>query len=97
MPSGAAASASTEMARRRGGEVIWRPVDGRVVGLDLRSSQYFSLNPSGTVLWEVLERDAGPDELAEALVDRFGVTRAVADADVDAFLVELRGLGLLEE
>ena len=85
------------MARRRGAEVIWRPVDGRVVGLDLRSSQYFSLNPSGTVLWEVLEHDAGPGELAEVLVERFGLARDVADADVDAFLAELGGLGLLEE
>lgn len=84
------------MARRRG-EVIWRPVDGRVVGLDLRSSRYFSLNPSASVLWEVLERDAGREELADTLVQRFGIDRSAADADVEAFLVELGGLGLLEE
>jgi hypothetical protein len=84
------------MARRRD-EVIWRPVDGRVVGLDLRSSRYFSLNPSASALWEALEGDADPDELAGVLVDRYGIELSAAVADVDCFLVDLRGLGLLEE
>lgn len=83
------------MLRHR--EVIWRPVDGRVVGLDLRSSRYFSLNDSAAVLWEQLDRDVGPEDLAEVLVERYGIERPAADADVEAFLAELRSTGLLEE
>jgi hypothetical protein len=82
---------------RRHPEVIWRPVDGRVVGLDLRSSRYFSLNQSAAVLWEELEEDVERDDLARCLVERFGIERAHADADVEAFLNEMRSSGLLEE
>lgn len=84
------------MARRRT-EVIWRAVDGQVVGLDLRSSRYFSLNRSATVLWERLERDATPEELSDILVREYALERAAADRDVAEFLAELTAGGLLEE
>lgn len=84
------------MVRRRD-ELIWRPVSGRVVGLDLRSSRYFSLNPTAAVLWDQLGQDAAPDQLAEVLVTRFGIGRPAAEADVEAFLSELRSNGLLTE
>ncbi|HAM03117.1 MAG TPA: hypothetical protein DCQ30_12965 [Acidimicrobiaceae bacterium] len=82
---------------RRQREVIWRAVDDRVVGLDLRTSRYFSLNNSAAVLWAQLEGDVGVDELAELLVDRYGIERATAHRDVEAFLDEMRSTGLLEE
>ncbi|MDE3085351.1 MAG: HPr-rel-A system PqqD family peptide chaperone [Acidobacteriota bacterium] len=84
------------MIRRRS-EVIWRPVDGRVVGLDLESSTYFSLNPSAAVLWERLADDALAGELAEVLEREFGLDADRARADVEAFLGELRAAGLLVE
>lgn len=84
------------MVRRRD-EVIWRPVSGRVVGLDLRSSRYFSLNSAAAVLWEELGQEAAPDQLVEVLVTRYGIERPAAQADVDAFLSELRINGLLAE
>ena len=82
---------------RRHAEVIWRQVDGRVVGLDLRSSRYFSLNGSGAVLWEALEDDVAPEQLAEVLVGRYGIERSEADTDVAAFVKELSSNGLLEQ
>ncbi len=82
---------------RRHEEVIWRQVDGRVVGLDLRSSRYFSLNGSAAVLWEALADDVAAEELAEMLVANYGIERRAADADVESFLAELSGNGLLEQ
>jgi hypothetical protein len=82
---------------RRQREVIWRVVDGRVVGLDLRTSRYFSLNHSAAELWQELERDLGPAELAELLMGRYGIERSTAEADVAVFVEELRGSGLLED
>lgn len=84
------------MVRQRR-EIIWRPVDGRVVGLDLRTSRYFSLNATAATLWEELGRGAALDQLAEVLVTRYGIEPSTAERDVDAFLTELRGNDLLEE
>lgn len=84
------------MTRRRTG-VVARRVDDQVVALDLASSQYYSVNATGAVLWDLLEADVGRDDMIDVLVDRFGVDRARAGADVDAFVTELRSHGLLAE
>lgn len=83
------------MVRRRG-EVIWNPVDGQVVGLDLQTSRYFSLNHSATTLWELLEQDVSADDLAHTLMRDHHLDEATARRDVEAFLAELSDNGLLE-
>ena len=56
-----------------------------------------ALSESGALLWEKLELDANKDELVEALLDEYEVERDQAEADVDAFVSELRSKGILEE
>ncbi|HUC36559.1 MAG TPA: PqqD family protein [Acidimicrobiales bacterium] len=82
---------------RRRADVISREVDGRVVALDLGSSRYYSVNSSGAALWELLEGEVGADEMADALVERFGIDRSQAVADVATFLEDLRSSGLIED
>ena len=77
-------------------EVIWREVDGRIVGLDLRSSRYFSLNATGTALWKLLDAGAAPDELVERLSADYSLSPEVAAEEVSAFLASLEAGGLLE-
>jgi hypothetical protein len=82
---------------KRSSEVVWREVDGKVVGLDLGSSRYFSLNSSGVQLWKLLETERDKPDLVAALVAAHGIDEHRAEADVDAFLVNLRENGLLDE
>lgn len=82
---------------RRRDDVIWRPVEGQVVGLDLASSRYFSLNASASVLWEALADDVDRAGLVDVLVRAFAVRPDDAAHDVDAFLDALRQSGLLSE
>jgi Coenzyme PQQ synthesis protein D (PqqD) len=82
---------------KRSDEVIWREVDGKVVGLDLGSSRYFSLNPSAVELWRLLETEQSEPQLVAALVDSYGLDQAQAQGDVNAFLTVLRENGLLDE
>lgn len=56
-----------------------------------------ALSESGALLWEKLEQDATKDELVEALLAEYEVEREQAEADVDAFVSELRSKGILEE
>ena len=83
------------MMQRRS-DVIWRVVDGNLVGLDMRSSRYFTLNSSAVLLWDLLEHESEPDELADALVREHHIGHYQAKADVEAFIVSLRQNGLLE-
>lgn len=77
-------------------EVIWREVDGRVVGIDLRASRYFSLNPTGTLLWKLLAEGAAAEELTDKLAADYSLDRDLAARDVSTFLASLEGGGLLE-
>ena len=84
------------MIRLRPDGVFWREVDGEVVALDADASRYFAANPSAAALWKRLSDGATEADLADALCERFKVSRDVAEADVSAFLEQLSSRGLLE-
>jgi Coenzyme PQQ synthesis protein D (PqqD) len=79
----------------RNDELTWRMVDNEVVLLDLRTSQYFSVNGAGSVLWELLADGTTPVRLSEELVQRYGLDPDQAARDVDRFLATLEAHGLL--
>ncbi len=81
--------------RLRADGLDWRVVDGEAVILDAERSAYNATNASGTVLWTRLQHGATRSELVAALSARFAIERARAEADVDAFLADLRSRGLL--
>lgn len=81
---------------RRPENVIWREVDGKIVGLDLRSSRYFSLNSTGAALWRLLEDDPDLEQLADALVEAHAVDRRQALVDARTFVDALQEHGLVE-
>ena len=56
-----------------------------------------SLNGSGALLWQALEKGADRKGLADVLTAEYEVERAVALNDVDEFLTTLRSAGCLEE
>jgi hypothetical protein len=79
----------------RDADLDWREVEGELVALDLRESRYLAINRSGRVLWGALAEGATRDQLVERLVEAFGIERARAVADVDAFTAELESRDLL--
>ena len=80
----------------RQADLTWREVDDEVVVLDLKSSQYLSLNSSGAYLWKLIAEPASTHTLVEALVERYDLDRGTAVADVDAFVAACASSGLLE-
>ena len=84
------------MIRLRDEGLFWRESGGEVVALDAEVSRYFAANPSATVLWKRLGEGAGEEELADALCERYGVSRETAQADVSAFVEELSSRGMLQ-
>ena len=84
------------MIRLRADSLFWRESEGEIVALDAAVSQYFSANPSAATLWKRLVGGATEPDLADALCERYKVSRETAEADVTAFLEELSSRGLLE-
>jgi Coenzyme PQQ synthesis protein D (PqqD) len=74
----------------------WREVEGEVVALDVRASQYLAVNRTGAVLWPLLVAGTDREALVAAVLAEFEVDSATAQRDVDAFVAALREQDLLE-
>jgi hypothetical protein len=75
--------------------VAWRVVDDEAVIIHSETSDYFSLNRSGTWLWNLMDLPRSRNDLAAALSARYGRPAGEASADVDAYLEHLVTAGLL--
>jgi hypothetical protein len=75
-----------ETLRLRTDALEWRNIEGEVVAVDLRTSTYLAVNPSGAKLWDALVSGATRDQLIDLLVGEFGLPREQAASDVEAFL-----------
>ncbi len=53
------------------------------------------LNDCGALLWKELERDCEPEELVDAVLGEYRVSREQAQADVAEFLENLSKVGCL--
>lgn len=55
------------------------------------------LNDTAKFIWDILEKGAEKEEIVDALLAEYeGVDRATAEADVQKFIDELKGAGILE-
>lgn len=56
-----------------------------------------TLNDSGAMLWQTLEKGGSKDTLVDALLNEYDVTREQALADVEEFIEKLRQVDCIEE
>ncbi|HEY7705705.1 MAG TPA: PqqD family protein [Gaiellaceae bacterium] len=85
------------MLKLRDDRLRWREIDDDVVAVDVDRSAYLSTNGSGALLWLELAEGTTRDQLVERLAQAYLIDNERAAADVDSFLSELNGQGLLEE
>jgi DNA-binding transcriptional ArsR family regulator len=76
-------------------DVIGRRLDDRFVVVNLRTNHIYELNETASALWELLEAQTDPAQLAPAIVERFDVESDTAQRDVDHTLRVLTDAGLV--
>jgi hypothetical protein len=76
-------------------DLHWREIDGEIIALETRGSQYVAANGAGTVLWRALVGGTTRDGLADELVRAYGIDRERAVADAGRFVDALAEQGLL--
>ncbi len=84
------------MTYRVPAHVSHRALHDEVVILDDRADAYLGLNRSAAVVWSVLAAGESPAAAVEALVGRFEVDPASAEADVAGLVADLLARGLIE-
>jgi hypothetical protein len=63
--------------------------------LDVRSNQYYSLNPVGALVWSTIQAPSSVDDICAAISEKFAVTAADCRADVELLLSKLEAAGLV--
>jgi hypothetical protein len=76
--------------------VEWRPIEGEVVAVDLRTSVYFAINRTGALIWPELACGATREALVARLAQTCEIDRRQAGEEVDEFVAALAELDLLE-
>ena len=65
--------------------------------LDEDSGEYFTLNPTGTLVLRTLLDGGTPEQAARVLTEQYAVAAGTADRDVADLLAELRSAGLVTD
>lgn len=75
-------------------DVLWCEFEDEAVLLNVRSGQYFSLDPVGAQVWRLLESGQSPGAICAAIVAAYDVDAATCASDVAALLDRLVAEGL---
>lgn len=71
-------------------EVLSSKIDEEVVLMSIEAGYYFTLDPIGSRIWELLsEKSYTLEGLVEALMEEYEVDEATCRADVQAFIAEM--------
>jgi hypothetical protein len=75
--------------------VLYRELGGEMILLDSGSGQYFSLNQTGTRVWELLRTGTTVEGICAALARLYNMPEKQAMSDLVPFLEDLAGTGLI--
>ncbi len=71
-----------------------------VVAVEERTKEFrgmIRLNGTGAFIWEKLQEECSAEGLAEAMIEKYGITKEVADDAVATFTKKLSDAGVLEQ
>ena len=71
--------------------------DDETVLLNVETRHYYSLNETGTRIWQLLAEGESLDEIAASLTNEYDVSAEDARRHVEAHVAELLAEGLIEE
>ncbi|HRY28452.1 MAG TPA: PqqD family protein [Elusimicrobiota bacterium] len=75
---------------RHAKHVAWRKVDDEVVILDLETSVYYSLNETGSKIWELIGKGLSEEAIAEEVAEDYGQKVATVKKDVSAIIKKMK-------
>jgi hypothetical protein len=76
--------------------VLSQTLGGEAVLLDLKSEQYFGLDPTGTRIWELIHELSEVDRIFEHLVAEYDAPADAIATDLNDLLSRLATAGLID-
>ena len=63
--------------------------------LDLKSGEYYGLNPVGARIWDLIQESRSVTDVLNIIVDEYDVEAESCERDLLALIAELQGKGLI--
>lgn len=76
-------------------EKLSTELDGETVILDISSGMYSGLDPVGTTIWNILEKEVTFSQIVEEILDNYDVSEEQCINDLIDFLNDLEKNGLI--
>jgi len=81
---------------KRKSEILSSDMDGETVMMSVENSEYYSLSPIGTKIWELVENEISFENLISKLMKEYSVDIDTCKKDTVEFVNELINKGLVE-
>lgn len=81
----------------RNEENLSSKIHDEIVMVNIDLGNYFSLNPVGSDIWEILQDETSSDELISKLMEMYEIDEATCSKEVNSFLSELLAKKLIRE
>jgi hypothetical protein len=76
-------------------EVVFEVLGGEAVVLNLETGIYFTLNPVGTRIWQLIEEHGDLARVRETMISEYEVGQEQLDRDLETLMGELVEKGLV--
>ena len=76
-------------------DVVFEVLEGEAVVLNLETGIYFTLNPVGTRIWQLIEEHGDLAKVRDAMISEYEVGEEALDRDIEALMRELVEKGLV--
>ncbi len=76
--------------------IVHETLEGETIVIHLETGSYYSLTGSGAEIWELLSTGPSVAEICTALGRRYGQHETEIRAQIESFIADLEGEGLIE-
>jgi Coenzyme PQQ synthesis protein D (PqqD) len=77
-------------------DILARELEGEMVLLDPYAASYFSLNHTGTRVWQLLHEKVTVEEICQSIAEQYELSGEAVRTDLIPFLEELLQAGLIQ-
>jgi len=79
------------------GKIAYRIINSEAVILNLDNGIYYSLNKTGALIWQLIEKGNDLEEISGHLAEKFDAKEEVVKKDIKALIVDLAKENLIEK
>lgn len=79
----------------RNNAVLFTPVDGEIVAMNIDCANYYNFDGIGAFIWNMLETENSISDICDALLCKYDAPRDVIQRDILALLEDMKKNDLL--